>query len=312
VNLSYHWTTEGGQTVVWDGARTKLPGDVAPGQSVQVQANVTFPTAAGRYFIKWDLVQEGVAWFSSKGVPTRNELVAVQAFAPPRYGASMDVSQTPATMGTRLVYSFNVGIQNTSNFDWGSNVNLSYHWIDASGNAVVWDGLRTSVAGTRQNETRWFVVQVAAPPQPGAYSLRFDVVQEGVAWFGAVHQRAVNVTVPQLGALYTVPSSFSAAINGTATVPVTVTNTGSATWQPGTHNLGYHLYAGNGALFVWDGARTTLAAPVAPGESVTVQANVKAPNAAGTWTVRFDMVQEGVAWFSQQNVPMGSASLQVQ
>jgi hypothetical protein len=36
------------------------------------------------------------------------------------------------------------------------------------------------------------------------------------------------------------------------------------------------------------------------------------PASAGSYVVRFDVVQEGVAWFSGQGVPMGSATLQVQ
>jgi hypothetical protein len=96
------------------------------------------------------------------------------------------------------------------------------------------------------------------------------------------------------------------------TVPITLTNAGATTWQPGAFNLGYHLYVPSGALFVWDGVRTALPAAVAPGQAVTLNAIVKMPAGPGTYSLRFDVVQEGVAWFSGQGVPTGSATLQAQ
>jgi hypothetical protein len=69
--MSYHLTTSADAMVVWDGMRTALPADVAPGQSVTL--NVTVKSVnIGRYIIKFDLVREGVTWFSGQSVPTGN------------------------------------------------------------------------------------------------------------------------------------------------------------------------------------------------------------------------------------------------
>src|SRR2546428_21611 len=86
-------------------------------------------------------------------------------------------------MGAKLTVAIPVKIENMSNFDWGSNVNLTYHWYDAAGNVVVWDGLRTSLAGTAKTAIAAVNAQVALPATPGTYKLRYEVVQEGVAWF---------------------------------------------------------------------------------------------------------------------------------
>ena len=43
VNLSYHWYDGAGNVVAWDGARTGLGADVAPGASKTVTASVTHP-----------------------------------------------------------------------------------------------------------------------------------------------------------------------------------------------------------------------------------------------------------------------------
>jgi hypothetical protein len=226
------------------------------------------------------------------------------------------VDETPATMGAKLTVSVPVRIENMSNFDWGSNINLSYHWYDAAGNAVVWDGLRTSLAGTARAQIAAINAQIAAPDQPGTYKLRYDIVQEGVTWFSGQGMQTpvkqVSVVVPPLSALYSVPANVSGAVSTMVTVPITLTNAGATTWQPGAFNLGYHLYVPSGALFVWDGVRTALPAAVAPGQAVTLNAIVKMPAGPGTYLLRFDVVQEGVAWFSGQGVPTGSATLQAQ
>src|SRR2546428_6645236 len=217
-------------------------------------------------------------------------------------------------MGAKLTVAIPVKIENMSNFDWGSNVNLTYHWYDAAGNVVVWDGLRTSLAGTAKTVIAAVNAQVAVPATPGTYKLRYDIVQEGVTWFSGQGMQTpvkmVTVIVPALSATYSAPPAVGGAVNSTTTVPVTITNAGTTTWQPGAFNASYHLYTQSGALFVWDRLRTALAAPVAPGQAVALNVMVKMPANAGSYLLRFDVVQEGATWFSTQGVPMGSATLQ--
>jgi hypothetical protein len=79
VNLSYHWRQgDNADYVVFDGERTSLPHDVAPGESVTVDAVVLAPPKPGTYELEWDLVQEHVAWFYQKSrsrtVSTRYEV----------------------------------------------------------------------------------------------------------------------------------------------------------------------------------------------------------------------------------------------
>jgi Ig-like domain from next to BRCA1 gene len=96
-------------------------------------------------------------------------------------------------------------------------------------------------------------------------------------------------------------SAFSITTGATLTVPVTLTNTGSLTWNPTTFHLAYHWYQG-ATLVTWPGVRSVPPAPVPPGGSVTLQAAVVAPATAGAYTLRWDMVQESVTWFSAQGV----------
>jgi hypothetical protein len=316
VTLSYHWLTPSGATVVWDGLRTKLAADLLPGQSVQLQANLAFPSAEGSYTLRWDLVHEGLSWFSGKGVTPSAKLIDVSPYVAPFYGGAFLVDSVPTTLGPKVTTTVPVKVFNLSNFDWGSDVNLSYHWYDAAGNVLVWDGLRTALAGMKVNEVRIVNMQVTTPGVLGSYILRPDIAREGVTWFSGqgmmLPSRTIAIAVPPYGATYQTQATFGAAVNAITTVPVTLTNAGSATWQPGTFNLAYHLYAAGGAAYVWDGLRTALPAPVAPGQSVTVSAIVRVPGTAGTYTVAFDLVHEGVTWFSTQGAPTGSSTLQAQ
>jgi len=316
VTLSYHWVNSAGQTVVWDGLRTRLPADVPAGQLTQVQATLAFPSAPGTYLLRWDLVQEGVSWFSGKGVRMPEQTVSVTTYVAPFYGGSLGVDQTPATMNAKTTTLVPVRIENMSNFDWGANVNLSYHWYDAAGNVVQWDGLRTPLAGTARTQIAALNAQIAVPATPGTYKLQYDIVQEGVAWFSGQGMqtpvKVISVIVPALSATYSAPATANGTANSTITLPVTMTNAGTTTWQPGAFNASYHLYTQSEAVVVWDGLRTALPSPVAPGQAVTLDVIVRMPANAGPYLLRFDVVQEGVAWFSGQGVPMGSVTLQVQ
>ena len=66
VRLAYHWLRADGSVVVGGGRRTHLPTLVPPGASVRLCALVEAPGEAGSLRLEWDLVKEGVAWFSHR------------------------------------------------------------------------------------------------------------------------------------------------------------------------------------------------------------------------------------------------------
>ena len=316
VTLSYHWSSPTGQTIVWDGLRTKLPSDVVPGASVQLQASIAFPSTPGQYTLRWDLAHEGVSWFSGKGVKTFDQPVSVSPAQQLFYGGSIDASRTPTTMAIAMVAAVPLRVQNLSNFDFGADVNLSYHWYDSSGKTVMWDGMRTSLAGLKQGEVRSVTAQVQVPAVAGQYTLKWDVVREGVTWFSSqgmqIPAYAVKVDVPQYGAQYIVPPSAAGQAGGIVSVPVTLMNTGSQTWIGGQYNLSYHIYRASGEVLVWDGMRTALPGAVGTGQNASLQAQVRLPAEAGSYVIRFDIVVEGVLWFSGTGVPAGSVTLTAQ
>jgi hypothetical protein len=212
VRLSYHWrdgACPGTSTALWDGARTALAGDVNAGSSVSnLVAQVKAPSSAGTYCLQFDLVKEGVSWFSWQGANVLNKTVSISASAS-SYGVSWTADNTPSSMNADATSSVTLSFTNTGSSVWnasGTNpVRISYHWRDGAcpgTSTTVWDGLRTALAGdvNAGSSVSNLVAQVKAPSSAGTYCLQFDLVKEGVTWFswqGAnVLNRIVNVTAP--------------------------------------------------------------------------------------------------------------------
>ena len=67
VRLGFHWYLDGKEALVREDYRGTLPQDVGPRQEVTITAKTMAPDTAGRYVLQWDLVEEGVTWFSARG-----------------------------------------------------------------------------------------------------------------------------------------------------------------------------------------------------------------------------------------------------
>jgi hypothetical protein len=68
IYLSYHWLESSGNVSVYEGSRTALPQrGVGPGRSVETEAHIRAPQAPGVYQLVLTIVQEGIAWFESRG-----------------------------------------------------------------------------------------------------------------------------------------------------------------------------------------------------------------------------------------------------
>jgi O-antigen ligase len=99
--LSYHLEDASGNSVTYDGPRTALPLDVAPGTSVELQARIEAPATQGRYVIDWDGVQEAVTWFSWAGTPVARTYLNVlgpAADATATYGSAVTLTSPPADL----------------------------------------------------------------------------------------------------------------------------------------------------------------------------------------------------------------------
>lgn len=113
----------------------------------------------------------------------------------PRWGAwTLEPPRAGAPFTAR------VSLENAGTATWRSfgseGLQLAYHWLDPSGNAIVWDGRRTALprpiapGGRIELEVRG-----QAPRPPGAYVLRFDLVEELRFWLSDVGAATLDVEV---------------------------------------------------------------------------------------------------------------------
>jgi peptidoglycan hydrolase-like amidase len=312
IAVAYHWHDAQGNTVVWDGARTALPADVAPTASAQVNAKVTAPPSGGAYTLTVDLVREGIGWFGTNfgSAPFRSATVVDTA----RFAASYAL---PATIDAYWLESktVSVTVTNTGNQPWsvsGPNpVNLSFHIFDATGATVVWDGPRTALgADIAPGGSKTLQVAFTAPPSSGAYTLAIDLVREGIGWFAAAGSppaRIPFVVTSGLNGGYGVTTTpGQVTIGAVVDLSVTVINYSGRVWPafgPNPVHLSYHIVGANtGTVYTWDGARGTLPNDVPPATQAVVPIRLAMPASTGDYIIKWDLVQEGVAWFSQVNV----------
>jgi hypothetical protein len=83
-----------------------------------------------------------------------------------------------------------------------------------------------------------------------------------------------------------------------------IENIGKITWRKNIVGASYHWYKGE-ELLIWDGIRSYLSTDILYEETYqwNKQSNpirIKAPQQSGRLTLKMDMVEEGVTWFSEQ------------
>lgn len=76
-------------------------------------------------------------------------------------------------------------VENAGSAAWREDVACSYHWLDALGNPIVWDGIRTPLPrSVEPGERITMRLAVRAAMPPGRYRFALDLVAEHRAWFG--------------------------------------------------------------------------------------------------------------------------------
>ncbi len=340
VMLSGHLLDAEGRLVRHGFFRTPLPRGVAPGESIEIVANVPLPSERGVHRIRFDLVDEHVMWFSQAGSPVlERELVVEGGPSPDSLRARLE-AQGPlrAAGGTRVV--FPVRLTNEGKETWAhaqeprpGTVSLAGHVMDADGRVHTRDLLHQplprSVAPGESVET---TAALQAPLEPGAYRLKLDLVKEHVCWF---EQRGSSPLELALEVTSERPDSANPGLlratlelrlsNGPvraragARVPVRVraTNIGNTRWlrtaaDVGQVMLGTHLLDAQRRLLSLDHSRTPLPRDVEPSDTIEIEAVLAAPAAAGRYLVEIDLVAEGIAWFGSLGSPTAGFELEVE
>jgi hypothetical protein len=93
-----------------------------------------------------------------------------------------------------------VELENAGSAAWrsrpGTDMHLSYHWLDLRGNVIVWAGAFILLPERVEPGERFeALVTVRAPLPPGRYRLAFDLVDEGRLWFSEVGNERLELDV---------------------------------------------------------------------------------------------------------------------
>jgi 2-polyprenyl-3-methyl-5-hydroxy-6-metoxy-1,4-benzoquinol methylase len=135
--------------------------------------------------------------------------LSMEALAPEEAAkVTLQVLACPEEASANAEFTAKIALRNGSNLPLHSRspapVHLSYHWKDETGErTIVGDGVRTMIApGVACGAELDYDVTVLAPPSAGVFILEFQVVQEGIRWFGqtaagGTPQVAVRVASPE-------------------------------------------------------------------------------------------------------------------
>jgi uncharacterized membrane protein len=137
------------------------------------------------------VAQSGGVLLFRRGAPHGNATAvraALDAYGKDLYRVDFVDAQAPAQLKARELYRIPITLANTGSQCWSARdwlpVRLSYRWWADSGALLMTESLRTDVPhrvepGNEVELRAWLLT----PPRPGQYTLEWDVLREGDAWF---------------------------------------------------------------------------------------------------------------------------------
>ncbi len=160
---------------------------------------------------QWDLIQRTKETFNQSTIlgeiiPVNSSYVLKKVHRLPddAFKAELSPIGDSLTMKAHSTITIPVKVKNNSNSIWPAKgtsngkriVNLAYHWLDADGRVVLWDGKRNSLlCDVKPHEEVTLNAVINAPDNPGNYILEFDMVQERVAWFRDRGSKTTTINV---------------------------------------------------------------------------------------------------------------------
>jgi len=282
----------------WGLNQVALPSSVAPGAQVTFTFSVIAPAVAGTYNFQWGMLQSGVGSFGS---PSTNVAVTVTGGGGGGGLNAQFISQNmPGTLNPGQSIVVTILMKNNGTVAWSDTTNYKLGSQNPANNTTWGPNRATMPKWTPVGFTVSFQFTITAPTTAGTYNFQWQMWNSTSGFFGAL---TPNIAV-QVGSggggtnnaafvSQTVPSSM--IIGDTSLVSVTMTNTGTTTWAPGTYMLGSLNPQGN---VTWGLNQAALSGPpVTPGAQVTISFNVTPPSTPGTYNFQWGMMQSGVGYF---------------
>ena len=285
----------------WSLNRVALPNTVTPGTSVIFNFTVTAPAGAGTFNSQWRMVQDGVGAF---GESTPN--VPVSVTLPATVNSAAFVTQSvPATMTAGLTYPVTVTLRNSGTTTWSAGANYRLASVNPAANTT-WSLNRVVLPNAvAPGVSVTFSFLAKAPATAGNYNFQWRMMQDGVGLFGDASANTV-VAVAAVPPPTTNNSQFVSQTSAVTVkkasnffVTIRMKNTGTATWlASGAHKLGSQNPADNTN---WGLSRALLGTQTAPGGTASFTFIARAPAAAGTYNLQWQMLQEGLGFFGDKS-----------
>jgi methionine-rich copper-binding protein CopC len=297
---------------------TQLDADVPGGETATITARIDAPLSAGTYSVRWDLYSTtGATWFAD--AQGSAAVISLTVTADAYYGLSWGEQVVPSSINAKGPRHASVTVTNTGTQTWGPSTHfLGYHVYDDNGNFLYTGDWSVFPASLASGETVTLNRIITAPATPGDYTIAWDIIDtDNPTWFSAMSNAALpsalTVTQPVHGITWgshTTPTSLSQ--DERTSISLTLTNSGTKTWLQGAFFLSYHVFDANGN-YLYTGPWSSLNAQRPQhAETITLTVPFHAPSDAGTYTIKWDMVDMHVpTWFSARNVATLDTSLTI-
>ncbi|GDY20392.1 hypothetical protein LBMAG56_17370 [Verrucomicrobiota bacterium] len=277
----------------WGVSNVPLFRSVAPGELALFRFKITAPATVGTFPFRWRLQQDGLAPF---GEPT--PLRSVRVVAVPD-NAQFVTQSVPTTLGAGEQAPVAIRLRNLGSTTWTTAAGHALASLNPT-NATTWGTNRIALPGAvPPGQEIDIPFTITAPVVPGVYPFQWQMLGAGNVRFGQpTTPRFITVLSGGDSAAFIAMTVTNQMITGqTYTASITLRNTGTNTWShEGDYHLGPQSPQDNPA---WGLLRTTLAAPVAPGQTATMTFTVTAPRVVGTNLFQWRMVHDGVGWFGE-------------
>ena len=199
-----------------------LRADVAPSAIGIVRTRVHTPAIPGKYYLEFDLIQQNVAWFRDRGNQTVTADVEVSNAGVTEIKNSSTASGPDACLkpladwrarlmpkSLRVIaraadsVAVDVRVTNESNSVWCStgdyrgfySVDLAYRILEGSRQIQQWNGAGSVASAVLPGESTTFSPRIKTPSLPGIYRIEFDMLQQGVGFFGQRGSPTASLTV---------------------------------------------------------------------------------------------------------------------